>query len=157
MKIALLSDTHGNKKFIEKILPRLMRADLVIHLGDHFYDMDKFIPQLGDKLVTVYGNCDGGGEDKILVKEGVKILVCHGDKYRVKLGLTRIYLKALEIGAKLVLYGHTHVAKIDYEQDVTLINPGSMTHFGRKSYCEIQIDDGVINAQIVDVDKNESV
>lgn len=151
MKISVLSDTHGNKKAIEKILPEIEKSDLIVHLGDHFYDMDKFAPLIGEKLITVYGNCDGGGEDKIIERENIKILICHGDKYRVKAGLTRIYLRAKEIGASLVLYGHTHNARVDFEDGVTLVNPGSMTHFGRKSYCQIELIDGVINAEIKDV------
>ena len=151
MKISVLSDTHGNKKAIEKILPEIEKSDLIVHLGDHFYDMDKFAPLIGEKLITVYGNCDGGGEDKIIERENIKILICHGDKYRVKAGLTRIYLRAKEIGASLVLYGHTHNARVDFEDGVTLVNPGSMTHFGRKSYCQIELIDGVINAKIKDV------
>ena len=66
MRIGVLSDTHGNKKAIEEIMPALKKMDKVIHLGDHFYDMDFVKGELGDKLVTVYGNCDGGGDEKIL-------------------------------------------------------------------------------------------
>lgn len=153
MKIGVLSDTHGNKKAIEEIMPALTKMDKVIHLGDHFYDMDFAKSELGDKLVTVYGNCDGGGDEKILDLEGVKTLICHGNRYHVKMGLTRIFLRAKELGVKLVLYGHTHKAQIDYAEDITLINPGAMTRFSKNGYCIIDITDGVVNARLIDLEK----
>ena len=153
MKLVVLSDTHGNLKAINGIMPLFDSADKVIHLGDHFYDMDSFAPNLNGKLITVYGNCDGGGEDKIITLEGVKILICHGDKYHVKLGLTRLFLKAKEIGANLVLYGHTHHAKIDYHENVILLNPGCMTRFSKNSCAVIGINDGVINPSILELEK----
>jgi putative phosphoesterase len=153
VKLVILSDTHGNINAIKGIENLFDGADKVIHLGDHFYDMDKFAPNLKDKLITVYGNCDGGGEDKILTLGGAKILICHGDKYHVKLGLTRIFLKAKEIGATLVLYGHTHHARIDYHDNVTLVNPGCMTRFSKKSYAVIEINDGIINPSILELEK----
>ena len=153
MKIAVLSDSHGNVNAIKGVLPQLEKCDLVVHLGDHFYDMDDFSSKLGNKLYTVYGNCDGGGEDLILDKENIKILVCHGDKYRVKAGLTRLYLRALEIGAKLVLYGHTHIANVTLENGITFINPGALAYMGKKSYCLIELNDGVIDAQIIEIEK----
>ena len=61
MKLVVLSDTHGNINAIKGIETLFDSADKVIHLGDHFYDMDKFAPKIKDKLITVYGNCDGGG------------------------------------------------------------------------------------------------
>ena len=151
MRLVVLSDTHGNTRAINGIQHLFDSADKVIHLGDHFYDMDSFAPSLKDKLITVYGNCDGGGEDKIITLDNVKILICHGDKYHVKLGLTRIFLKAKEIGANLVLFGHTHRAKIDYSEGITLLNPGSMTRFGKNSYAIIDIDDGVITPNLVEI------
>ena len=151
MKIGVLSDTHGNLNAIESIMPVLEKCDLVLHLGDHFYDMDGFSTKLNGKLYTVYGNCDGGGEDLVLERENTKILVCHGDKYGVKMGLTRIYLRALEIGAKLVFYGHTHRANVTFENGITIINPGAMTHFGDKSYAIVDLNDGVIEAKIIKV------
>ena len=151
MIIGLLSDTHGNKKAIESIMPALEKCDLVVHLGDHFYDMDGFKERLNGKLYTVYGNCDGGGEDLVIERENAKILICHGDKYGVKMGLTRIYLRALEIGAKLVFYGHTHRANVTFENGITIINPGAMTHFGDKSYALVNLNDGVVDAKIIKV------
>ncbi|MBR2871403.1 MAG: metallophosphoesterase [Clostridia bacterium] len=151
MRLIVISDTHGNINAIKEIESLFDSADKVIHLGDHFYDMDKFVSTLNDKLITVYGNCDGGGEEKVFTLGGVKMLVCHGDRYHVKLSLTRIFLRAKELGASLVLYGHTHRARIDYNEGVTLLNPGSMTRFGKNSYAVIDINDGVITPNIVEI------
>lgn len=152
MIITVISDSHGNIETIKKLLPTFQKSQMVVHLGDHFYDMDSFKGILSDKLITVYGNCDGGGEDVVINKEGIKILICHGDKYHVKTGLYRLYLRAKEVGATLVLYGHTHIPKIDFQDGVTLINPGALSKFGNKTYCQISLTDGVINPTIYNLE-----
>ena len=151
--IVVISDTHGRKNCVEELYPVLREADFVIHLGDGWTDLRDFNAEHPEKTYLCKGNCDvfPALKEYELEVENVKIFFCHGDKYRVKAGLTRIYLRAKEIGASLVLYGHTHNARVDFEDGVTLVNPGSMTHFGRKSYCQIELIDGVINAEIKDV------
>ena len=150
MIITALTDTHGNIKAIKNILPVLKSADLTVHLGDHFYDADFLKGLLKSDPVTVYGNCDGGGEDQVLRLENTVILLTHGDRYGVKSSLTRLYLRAKELGAKLVLYGHTHVAKIENFDGITFVNPGCMTSFcDTPTYAKIEINDGLIKAEII--------
>ena len=149
MRIGVLSDTHGNKKAIEEIMPALKKMDKVIHLGDHFYDMDFVKGELGDKLVTVYGNCDGGGDDYITQIDGVKIMLTHGDRYSVKWSLLKLKYKAKELGVNVVFYGHTHEADILEEDGIFFINPGCMNKFTGKSYCYAVITNGKIVPTIV--------
>lgn len=150
MIITAISDTHGNLSAIEKLLPVLKSADLTLHLGDHFYDLDGVKDKLSKRPVTVYGNCDGGGDDEILRLENTVILLTHGDRYGVKSSLTRLYLRAKELGAKLVIYGHTHIAKIDNFDGITFVNPGCMTAFcNQPTYAKIEVKDGLIKAEII--------
>ena len=153
MFITALSDTHGNKLAVKSIEKQLNQSCLVLHLGDHFCDVDFLKPTLQDKLITVYGNCDGGGEDKIIEKENIKILITHGDRHGVKMGLTRLYLRAQEIGARLVFYGHTHVPRIDVVDGITFVNPGCMTGYSSsKTYAQVELTDGIVKAKIIEID-----
>lgn len=152
MIITAISDTHGNSLAVKSIENALKKSDLVLHLGDHFNDIDFLISTLGDKLITVHGNCDGGGEDKIIERENIKILITHGDKHGVKMGLTRLYLRAQEIGSRLVFYGHTHIPRIDVVDGITFVNPGCMTGYSKeKSYAIVEANDGIIKGKIINL------
>ena len=107
--------------------------------------------ELGAKIYSVKGNCDGGGADQIIEIEGVKVLLTHGDKYGVKNCLLNLSFRAKELGVNAVFYGHTHIANIEVIDKITFINPGCMTSFGQKSYCYAVFHQGKLTAKIVDV------
>ncbi len=145
----IVSDTHSNTRPLSKIADVMKESDYVIHLGDHDSDMLFLKRVLGDKLHTVKGNCDGGGNDKIIEIDGYKILLTHGDKYRVKNSLFELSLKAKELGVNAVFYGHTHNAKIEVIDGVTFINPGNMQDY--TSYCYAVLTGGKLIAKIVPI------
>ena len=150
-KIVVLSDTHGNVSAIKKLAEIIKESDYVFHLGDYSSDIELFRREFGDKLYSVKGNCDGGGKETILEIEGIKTILVHGDAYSVKLGLSKLCKHALDEGAGLVFYGHTHVANIENRAGVTMINPGCMTKHGEKTYCYTVIHNGKITAKIVPI------
>lgn len=143
-RILVISDSHGNLSALDRLKGEMEKADYIFHLGDHWYDMKPYLKEYGKKIYTVFGNCDGGGEDYQITIEGVKILLTHGDRYHVKSSLFRVYLKALEISAKLVFFGHTHTPINTEEQGVTLINPGALNNAIKKTYCTVILEDGKI-------------
>ena len=55
--------------------------------------------------------------------------------------MLKLRYKALEIGADIVLYGHTHIGKIDFEEGIWYINPGSASvpRDGGRSFAIINI------------------
>ena len=55
-----------------------------------------------------------------------KILLTHGHLYDVRTTFERLVHLALELGCDYVLYGHTHIQRIDVVDGITLINPGSL-------------------------------
>ena len=149
-KIVVLSDTHGNLSAIEKLLPIIQESDYLFHLGDYERDIKLFEREfVGNKLFTVKGNCDGGGDDLVLDIENVKILLTHGDKYGVKNDLTRLKYKAEELGVNAVFYGHTHCAEVLEENGVLYVNPGTAKGFFEKTYCYAVVYNGKITAKIV--------
>ena len=150
-KIVVLSDTHGNISAIEKLLDIMKESDYVFHLGDFSKDIELYRRELGDKLYSVQGNCDGGGKEIIVDIDGYKIMLVHGDVYGVKTSLTPLYMRALELGVKTVFYGHTHQADVSNFNGVELINPGCMAKLSQKSYCYAVLVENKLVAKIVEI------
>lgn len=155
MKIAVISDTHG---FIEEIVSDLMHnaeVDKILHLGDFTKDAKKISNLTSKEVLVVKGNCDMLDKKNPLELciefEGCKILMVHGHEYNVKLGLTKLYYRAMEQGADLVLYGHSHILAIDKIDDILFLNPGSVTlprSNNGKTYIYLDLEGGNINYQV---------
>lgn len=152
-KLVILSDTHRNLNAIASIYDILKESDYIFHLGDHYDDMDFLASEFKDKLYRVYGNCDYGRDPKEIIVdiEGCKIFAAHGDLYGVKYTDVRLLERAEELGANVVLYGHTHRAEIRTVGGVTLINPGTAERYAaNKSFCYAVISGNKITAVIND-------
>ena len=73
-----------------------------------------------------------------------KAFLCHGHYYRVSMTNQLLADEARARGCSLAFYGHTHRPVIERNQDVTLLNPGSLS-FPRQdnrkpSYMMMEID-----------------
>ena len=159
MKLIVVSDSHGRERGrIEEIIAMHPTYDSLVFLGDGLSDLD-YIDTYGHGLLAVRGNCDG-----FSVSEGIKdelficlseynILMMHGHTFSVKYGLDRAMSYALERGADILLYGHTHTPFERYIPEGTLIgqsvserplrvfNPGSI---GEGSFGIIEIKNGSV-------------
>lgn len=131
MKIIVISDTHGNNKDIFKKISEIEKPDFIFHLGDYVEDGIKISKAFGIETIIVRGNGDMGltkyNEDELIEIKGKKIFLTHGHKYNVSNSLTNLYYKALELGADLVLFGHTHIPINIKENNIIVMNPGSPT------------------------------
>ncbi len=81
-------------------------------------------------VYAVRGNCDFDGkypEERIIEIQGKKIFICHGHKYGVKYGYNSIYYRGKEVGADIVLFGHSHLPIIEEYDGLILMNPGSVS------------------------------
>ena len=130
MKILVFSDTHGNPdRMLETIGSQA--HDLVVHLGDCVRDAMKIKEQFPEEnLRYVAGNdlydvMSGAPRREIFALGKVVVFASHGHDYGVHAGLSRLAETAQMLGAKLVLYGHTHVPHIETRGGVTYFNPGS--------------------------------
>ena len=127
-------------------------CDYIIHLGDTSGDGARIRKEFGDKTVLVNGNCDPvklGENEVILNIEGVKILATHGHLYSAKTTLTKLYMRGNEENCQIVLYGHTHRAREDEIDGVTLINPGNLSRYSQNSYCYLVINGDKFTSKIV--------
>ena len=134
MKLLVISDTHGfignAVSLIKKINP-----DYTFHLGDMAEDCRQIEALFPQKIiVSVKGNNDYFDNtyplERVATIDGKKIFACHGHKYNVKSSLLPLSLKARELSADIVLYGHTHIPYLDVSDGMTIMNPGSHSSYG---------------------------
>ncbi|MCR5349647.1 MAG: metallophosphoesterase [Acholeplasmatales bacterium] len=117
MKILVLSDNHYKNLDIKN------KYDFIIHAGDYGSELDYLE---NNNIIYVKGNCDYyGDKERILELYNKKILLTHGDKYRVKETYQSILYKGLQEECDIVIFGHTHIPLIFIEENILFINPGS--------------------------------
>lgn len=147
----ILSDSHGRGRVADKIMPLAAENDYIIHLGDGAGDLSGISAEYPDKTYLLKGNCDAYPylDECVIEAEGISVLCCHGHRYGVKSGLSRLAYRAKELGCEVALYGHTHCAAIDEVGGVLCINPGSAGSYGEPSYCYLVIHNKKPTATIV--------
>ena len=109
MKIVIVSDSHGNREILEKIVLQNPSANIFLHAGDSGLCKLEISP-----YVSVKGNCDYESDfpDKLIIKTPYgNLYMTHGNR------LYEINSHTLEKNnAKIFVFGHTHhhlVEKID--------------------------------------------
>lgn len=129
MRILVLSDSHGNVENMARCV-ELTEPDVILHLGDCQRDAEAlhrqfpFLP-----MQSVPGNCDWGAVDapEVLTEYGgVRILMMHGHTRNVKVSTLSAVYAAREMGAQILLFGHTHRPLVDYDGSLWVMNPGSV-------------------------------
>lgn len=127
---AILSDTHGYRKAMDRLDTVLSEADMIIHLGDTSLDgtyvMQKYP---GKKVYLLNGNCDGQkfGENELVIEiEGARIFATHGHLYSARSGPFKMIDRAKELGCQALMYGHTHRAQDEEIEGIEVFNPGTL-------------------------------
>ena len=154
MKIGIISDTHGNKKVIDKALKELTDADLWLHAGDYTRDGEYLIKKSPVPVKLVAGNNDvyfGNEypEELLFDAAGLTIWLTHGHRQRVKWDLKTIAAEGKKLGADIVVFGHTHEPAVEYIDSVILINPGGAMLGDSNGFAVLDIDEqGKISAEL---------
>jgi putative phosphoesterase len=151
--IGVVSDTHRQPQMIKKAVEKLKDVDIIMHLGDNTDDVKQIQDNFNGKVISVKGNCDfnvTAPSELIEVIEGKKFFITHGHNYGVKNDLTRLKYKALEVGADVALFGHTHIPLIIEDEGIYFFNPGSasLSRKGPNSVGVITIENGQIDIKI---------
>lgn len=151
MRVLVVSDTHGNYPQLARVVKAAGPIDLLVHAGDSSNDLtylSREFPAL--TLAAVAGNCDLFStlpRELLFSVGGKRIFLTHGDRHRVKGDLLRLSLEARERKVDVVIFGHTHVPLVNYEQGILFFNPGSLyrNNFGEApSYGWLEIGpDGI--------------
>lgn len=137
MRLLVCSDSHAFLSFMRYAV-KIIKPNGIIHLGDH-YDDGEVLAQENPMLPfqQVPGNCDRYrcpiGAPQILncSFEGVRFYLTHGHVHHVKMGIGGLLADARRAGAQVALYGHTHRAYCNCEEDgLWVMNPGSCNTYG---------------------------
>lgn len=140
MKILVLSDSHGDKYLLERIIKKESNVDMIIHLGD---GNDEFEDILLNSKITNYsvaGNCDFetiAPYTKIINAAGIRIFIAHGHTFDVKETYNKIIKTAKSENADICLFGHTHMQYKSVIDDMIVLNPGAVNYFN--DYAVIKI------------------
>lgn len=157
MKILVLSDSHNHYERVREAVLLHPDAKACFFLGDGASDAEALsveFPRL--PLYIVHGNCDMGSfqpAEGIVPMDGNLIFYTHGHLYQAKLGLGGLCQAAIRSGANIVLYGHTHMPRHDFFQDIHFFNPGSlaMPRTGKPSYGILTFQNGEPEFQICEL------
>ena len=131
MRIVAFSDSHRHSQNVHKLFEEThLTTDLYIFLGDGESDLENIVYLYPDKkILSVAGNCDAASlkpQMSTVEVAGKKILFTHGHVQGVDYGMSRLKSVAKQNGADVVLFGHTHERRCDYEDGIYYINPGSI-------------------------------
>lgn len=125
-KVLFVSDSHGLTKEINQIKEQVDNVDLFIHCGDSELELDA---EELEEFVKVRGNCDSDNRfpnEQTIEVGGLNFFITHGHLHQVKAGLTKLAYRAEEVKARVIGFGHTHIAGAEKVGNQLFINPGSI-------------------------------
>lgn len=165
MKWLIASDLHGSAHYTRQLLDAFEKeqADRLLLLGDILYhgprnDLpEEYAPKAviamlserKDRILCVRGNCDTEVDQMVLpfpiladyaiLPVGNRLMYCtHGHVYN------GAHLPPLAKG-DILLHGHTHVPLCEVREDVTILNPGSVSIPKENSWHGyMTLEDGVL-------------
>ena len=131
-KVLVVSDNHGNRSNLKAVVEEWRdKIDAMVHCGDSEATVEQLKSMVPVPVYLAQGNCDYGfGQDResIFEMEGHVCFVTHGHIYGAGWGEDELVEKAVEMGADVLFYGHTHkpAYHIYQDEEVTVFNPGSI-------------------------------
>ena len=148
MEYLIVSDSHGRPDRIEEMLQRQISPPVALFFaGDGLRDLEQV--EMGNiTLYAVSGNCDWFARSALSDTEllgnieGHTFFLTHGHSYGVKGGIGVLIARAAQVGANIVLFGHTHqpllqvipkgtpIGNITLRRPMYLFNPGSIGNDG---------------------------
>lgn len=148
MKVLIVSDTHRHNENLFEVIKRVGPIDLLIHLGDAEGSEELIEAQAGCRVEMIAGNNDffsNLDREKEIKIGKYNVLLTHGHFYYVSVGTENIKKEAVGRQFDIVMFGHTHRPLLEIGEDVTVLNPGSLS-FPRQegripTYAIMEIDD----------------
>ena len=137
-KVLVISDTHGRTDNLDKILPLVKPLDQLIHLGDVGRDVE-YIEVIAEcPCCFVSGNNDFYStlpRERLIKLNGVPIFLTHGHYYYVNSRKDFVRSAAMQRGARIALFGHTHVPYLEEDDTILVANPGSISLPRQEDAC----------------------
>ncbi len=154
-RIIVFSDSHGRTEQMTDVLKRIPKVDYVLFLGDclrDIYTLEREFTEIAFRYVP--GNNDfysPVSEEQVLEIDGIRIFMAHGHQYRVKTSTTTFLYRTEELECRVGLFGHTHHPFLLRQDDITVMNPGSIAlpYRGQQSYGILELEKGKVCADIL--------
>jgi hypothetical protein len=161
-RIAVFSDTHGNRNDMRDVLARFDGIDAMLHLGDGLADGEAVAREFGISFLGVAGNEDVASDcprDRVVTEGNWRLLALHGDQFDIgfydgprKWDGNKGKLAALASlnGARVILFGHSHAALLEERDGVALCNPGDQYAGSQTgaSFCLLDVSEEKISAAL---------
>jgi hypothetical protein len=138
MKVGVLSDSHGELENLVKASKILLnkKVERVIHLGDNYEDTkvieDTFKVIKVPGVFSEYYQKEEIPNRIIKEIEGKRVLITHTERSHENDLPGDI--KPEEVNKDVVLYGHTHVPKIEEREGILYVNPGHLKSSDKKGF-----------------------
>ena len=152
----VLADTHIPRRargLPEALFPHLKRADLILHAGDLLSASLLDELALYTSVRAVKGNVDPPEVDLPETLEfdfgGVRVAMIH-DSGR-KEGRRRRLARRFP-GARVIVFGHSHIPFLEDEDGLLLLNPGSPTDKRRQprhTFALLRATEGEVRAEML--------
>jgi len=159
LRVGVVSDSHRRFGNVPAMRAQCGRLDWLLHAGDHLADAARIASDLGvdrSRVRAVVGNCDFPATEPaelLLELGGVKLLMVRGHHHGVNAGPQRLLYRAHEVGARVAIFGHSHIPFLEDVGGVLLLNPGSLSLPRRPqdppSCAVLEIADGTVRAHHV--------
>ncbi|MEW6754406.1 MAG: metallophosphoesterase family protein [Candidatus Latescibacterota bacterium] len=147
MKIAICSDIHDNIWVLERALPQMQDAEVLVFCGDFCapFTLVQLAQGFPGPIHVVWGNNDG--DQWLLTRQAARFahVQLHGEVALLELAGVRLAANhypeiALGLAAAgkydLVCYGHDHRARQETVGKTCLLNPGEiMGRFGTSTFA----------------------
>ena len=149
MKVLVVSDSHGRHDLLRKAIGQEAPIDMLIHAGDIEGDLNRILgPKREYTIHAVAGNMDWGDgleSSQVFDMGGHKVFLVHGHHYGVHYTMANQREAAESCHADVAIFGHTHMPFLEEQNDILLLNPGSVAkprQSGlKKTYAVITIND----------------
>ncbi|MCI9420652.1 MAG: metallophosphoesterase [Eubacterium sp.] len=130
-KYLVFSDSHGHhERMLEIIAQQTDSIAGLFFLGDMESGEDRLRASIQGPTYIVRGNCDWSSRApafQVVKLHGHSVALTHGHRQHVNSGVDMLKYWAMEQGADIVLYGHTHVPFLEQSSTLTVLNPGSIS------------------------------
>lgn len=149
MKLLVFADSHGRTLEMHAAIAQ-HQPDAILHLGDYYRDaqeLKRAYPEI--PLYAVRGNndWDDARDVQVVTLGEVRIYMCHGHLARCHgRHVENLPSLARRENCTLALYGHTHCINLVQQDDLTILNCGSITRprGSAAGYATVVVDAGEI-------------
>jgi putative phosphoesterase len=124
-RILVVSDLHGMRHKLERVLELAGDVNYIISLGDQGISPIAFHHPF---VTMVKGNLPGDYGDKyeeVLEIDGHLVFITHGHRYFVHDTVEILVKRAKQLNCDIALFGHTHMVYAKNIDGILTLNPGS--------------------------------